>query len=374
LRLKKLSAILFGSIIGAGLLASLWLWSYAVKPAGQQAAGGAAATVIIPAGTGLISIRTILAEAGVIEDDVRFLLLARLLDLSRRLKAGEYRFPAGATPVEILRQMEAGRIVRWPVTIPEGANLGDIAEILARDQWVERERFLALVRDPHFVRTLGIEAGTLEGYLFPETYYLSRGQGAEEIVRMMVAQLRAVMAELCPDSARTEPGMQNTENGTHLPCTGDSSPPFTLHELLTLASIVEKETGQAEERPLIACVFLNRLRQNMRLQADPTVIYGIPDFAGNLTRKHLRASENPYNTYMVKGLPPTPIANPGRAAIEAVLRPASESYLYFVSRNDGSHQFSATLQEHNSAVAKYQKSLRKAEKGRRPVEIPPDYR
>jgi UPF0755 protein len=382
--IQKIFVILFVSIIGAGLLAALWLWSYAVRPGStggisRQAAGGAEDTIMIPPGTGLRGIRAILAEAGTIEDDVRFVLLARLLDISHRLQAGEYHFAADATPVDILRQLEAGRIVRWPVTIPEGASLFEIAAILSRGQWVDRERFLALVRDPHFTRTLGVEADTLEGYLFPETYYLSRGQSPEEIVRMMVAHLRAVIAELCPESnsgvrseesefrmeetehrtQNTEHRKQNTENGTQLSCPDSSSPPFNLHELLTLASIVEKETGRAEERHLIACVFLNRLRQGMRLQADPTVIYGIDDFDGNLTRRHLR-SDSPYNTYKIKGLPPTPIANPGRAAIEAVLRPAPEPYLYFVSRNDGSHQFSATLKEHNRAVAQFQKGLRKA--------------
>lgn len=356
--LKKFTLILFCSILGTGLLISLWLWSYAVSPGGLQEAATAEGIVTIPAGADLQDIRSILARAGAVKDDVRFVLLARLLGASRRLQAGDYRFASGATPIEVLHQLEAGRIVRWPVTIPEGATLAEIADILARGHWVDPKRFLALAHDPHFIRSLGIQADSLEGYLFPETYDLTRGESAEEIIRTMVAQLREVMAGLCPGFSPTTP------NTIPLACTEDSSPPLSLRQLLTLASIVEKETGQADERPLVACVFLNRLRKGMRLQSDPTVIYGLPHFNGDLTLRDLR-SNSPYNTYRVKGLPPTPIANPGRAAIEAVLHPAHKPYLYFVSRNDGTHQFSITLAEQNRAVAKYQKGIKTvARKGR----------
>ncbi|MDA8164038.1 MAG: endolytic transglycosylase MltG [Desulfobacteraceae bacterium] len=343
---KRIAIIVLSLVLGIGILVPFWLRSYAERPSRRAATAG---TVVIPAGTGLKGIRAILVREGVIDDDIRFFLLARLLQVAGRLKAGEYRFPDGATPVMVLRQLEAGRIVRWPVTIPEGATLTEIAEILAKGKWVEKEQFLALVRDPQFARKLGIQASTLEGYLFPDTYYLSRGQGPEEIVRMMVAQLRTVVAELCPGFSPASP------NTAPLACTAGSPLPMSLHELLTLASIVEKETGRADERPLVACVFENRLRKDMMLQADPTVIYGIPEFNGDLTREDLQTA-TPYNTYMVKGLPPTPIASPGRAALQAVLCPASKPYLFFVSRNDGTHQFSTTLEEHNRAVQIYQKS------------------
>jgi UPF0755 protein len=357
---KKLFATLMLLIIVGAVAFGLWLWSYAVTPgpvptgaASRSAAVTEEGTVIIPAGSGLRSIRAILASAEVIEDDIRFLLLGRILDSSRSLKAGEYRFESGATPLQILRQLEAGMIIRWPVTIPEGSNIYDVADILARGGWVEREEFVSLVRDQEFIGGLGLAAESLEGYLFPDTYYLVRGQQAREIVRMMVGRLRQVMARLCDDF------IGGFDADDHLACTGHLSRAMTFHELLTLASIVEKETGQAIERPLVASVFLNRLAQGMRLQADPTVVYGLlPQFAGRLTRNDLRA-ETPYNTYVVKGLPPTPIANPGRATLEAVLNPASASYLYFVSKNDGTHQFSRTLQEHNQAVDLYQRRKKK---------------
>jgi UPF0755 protein len=353
---KKLFATLIVlGIVGAAAF-GLWVWDYAITPgpvlsdaAPRSAAVTEEGTVIIPAGSGLRSIRAILTEAEVIDDDIRFLLLGRILDISRHLKAGEYRFKSDMTPMQVLRQLEAGMTVRWPVTIPEGSNIYDVADILARGGWVEREDFVSLVRNQEFIGGLGLVVESLEGYLFPDTYYLVRGQQAGEIIRMMVGRLQQVMARLCDDF------VSGFEADAHLACTAHLSRAMTFHELLTLASIVEKETGQAGERPLVASVFLNRLSQGMRLQADPTVVYGLlPQFAGRLTRNDLRA-ETPYNTYVVKGLPPTPIANPGRATLEAVLNPASASYLYFVSKNDGSHQFSSTLQEHNQAVDLYQR-------------------
>jgi UPF0755 protein len=356
--LKKLFATLLLLLIGGGAFFSFWLWSYAVNP-GAEAGGEARrtafvteeGTVVIPPRTGFRGIERILAEAGVVRKDLRFLLLARYLDVAHRLKAGEYRFAAGATPYQVLRQLEAGRIVRWPVTVPEGSNIYEIAAILARGGWAEQENFVSLVRDPDFIRGLGIAAESLEGYLFPDTYYLVRGQQPDEIIRMMVGRLRQVLARLCDDFSNGE-----VPADIQLVCTQSLSRAMTLHELLVLASIVEKETGQSAERPLVASVFLNRLAKGMRLQADPTVVYGLlPHFEGRLTRRDL-GSDSPYNTYRVAGLPPTPIANPGLATLEAVLNPTPSAYLYFVSRNDGTHHFSETLQEHNRAVNQYQRN------------------
>lgn len=355
--LKKYLATFLLLLIGSGAFFSFWLWSYAVGPGPERSgefrhrtALTPEGTVIIPPRTGFRGIQEILTEAGVIRKDIRFRLLAWYLDNAHRLKAGEYRFAERATPHEVLRQLQAGRIVRWPVTVPEGSNLYDIAEILARGGWVEQESFLSLARDPEFIRELGIAAQSLEGYLFPDTYYLVREQQAGEIIRMMVGRLRQVMARLCDDFAAGE-----VQAEVQLACTRNFSRPMTLHELLVLASIVEKETGRPEERPLVASVFLNRLEKGMRLQADPTVVYGLlPQFGGRLTRRDL-VSDSPYNTYRITGLPPTPIANPGLATLEAVLNPSPSAYLYFVSRNDGSHYFSETLQEHNQAVNRYQR-------------------
>ena len=189
--------------------------------------------------------------------------------------------------------------------------------------------------DEGFAASHNIDGPSTEGYLFPDTYVLSKGMGARQILDLMINRFWQVFNSLV--------------QGRDLP--------MSIREIVTLASIVEKETGLAEERPVIASVFLNRLKKRMRLESDPTVIYDLKDFDGNLTKKHLQAP-SPYNTYRHLGLPPGPIANPGRASLEAVLKPAQTSYLYFVSKNDGSHFFSSTLKEHNRAVVRYQKRRR----------------
>lgn len=279
-------------------------------------------------------IQAVLSKNGILADDVRFLLLARMTGTSSRLQAGEYLVPAGSTPLRILRQMERGEVLLHRVTIPEGKTMRQVAGILAAEQWIAPDRFLALATDPDFIASLGFKLDTLEGYLFPDTYSLARGTVTEEkIILMMSRRFQEVWKELAPEQSGS----------------------LNRHEVVTLASIVEKETGMAAERPLVARVFLNRLEKNMRLQSDPTVIYGLDDFDGELRRADLRA-ETPYNTYVVRGLPPGPICNPGRHAILAVLQPADAPYLYFVSKNNGSHHFSTTLGEHNRAVREYRAS------------------
>lgn len=314
----------------------LWLWSYAVTPLPMRA--GTELHVVIPPKASLSRIQNILVDNGVIPPGRGFYYLARVSRLSQRLQAGEYVFSPGQTPYQILRVLASGSTVRWSVTIPEGANVYQLADILARGGWGERDLFLDLVRDPDLLSQYGVRAPSLEGYLFPDTYHLLRNQKPREIIGLMVERGKQVRQEL---------------GDLH-----DNPLGLSPHEVLTLASIVEKETAAPEERPVIAGVFLNRLRQKMRLQTDPTVIYGLANFDGNLTRKDL-ATPTPYNTYLINGLPPGPIANPGRAAIVAVLHPDRESYLYFVSKNDGTHYFSRDLAEHNRAVLKYQKCCKK---------------
>jgi UPF0755 protein len=258
--------------------------------------------------------------------------VAYLTGTAGRLRAGEYLIPPGRTPLQILRLLEKGRVVHHPVTIPEGLNIGQIARILQQGKWIDDRLFVQLAHDPDFIRTFGLDLSSLEGYLFPDTYLLTRGEVSEKsILAMMVNRFLAVWTAA---TENTDPGMPR-------------------HEVVTLASMVEKETGAAEERPVIAGVFFNRLGRNMRLQSDPTVIYGLDDFDGRLTRDDLK-KETAYNTYVISGLPPGPICNPGRESIEAVLRPADVPFLYFVSKNDGTHHFSATLKEHNKAVYQYQ--------------------
>ncbi len=272
-----------------------------------------------------------------------FLWLGKTRDIDRKIRPGEYELDASLSSQEILAKLLSGRVVLHPVTIPEGYNLAQIADVLSTQQVTDAKEFTRLVRDRAFIATLGIEADSLEGYLFPETYSFPRGTKAREVIKAMVDGLHRVWsAEMQEQAARMK---------------------LSLHQVLTLASVIEKETGSKEERELIAAVFHNRLRKKIPLQSDPTVIYGLPAFDGNIHKRDLSIL-SPYNTYRVQGLPPGPIASPGAHSLRAALFPAQASYLYFVSRNDGTHQFSSTLTEHNQAVEKYQKQpFRKRTRG-----------
>ena len=317
--------------------AMAWFGLYLVSPV----SGDQEVTVVIPRGASVRRIKEILAEKGIIRNDVRFLILARLVKEGRRVRAGEFTIPRGLTPLQVLRFLDTAKPVQYRVTVPEGWTMRQVAEIFARDHWVDLEKFLQLCRDPAFIRTLGIQADSLEGYLFPETYTLVRGEVDERsLLTTMVRRFFTVWD-----------GLEKPED-TEL----------NRRQLVTLASIVEKETSDSGERAVIAGVLYNRLKKKMRLQSDPTTIYGLENFNGNLTRADLH-KETPYNTYVITGLPPGPICNPGRAALEAVLHPADVPYYYFVSKNDGSHYFSKNLQEHNRAVYRYQKRRKKEKTG-----------
>ena len=265
-----------------------------------------------------------------------FLIWARLMGYSRNIKAGEYRLNSGIPPLKILEILSQGNIIAHPVTIPEGLNRKQIGELLGREGLVNKGEFLSLSGDPDIAASYGISGPSLEGYLYPDTYQFGLGQPAMSVIDVMVKRFWEIVGPLREEAKQL--GLKE-------------------EEVVILASIVEKETGRAEERPIIASVFVNRLKKKMRLESDPTVIYGLDDFNGNLTRKDL-SRPTPYNTYVIRGLPPGPIANPGRKAIKAVLYPAKTDYLYFVSKNDGSHYFSKTLSEHNRAVRIYQKKRR----------------
>ena len=199
--------------------------------------------------------------------------------------------------------------------------------------WGDRKTFLAMARDEAFAGKLGFNGKTLEGYLFPETYHFPKHADIKTIITTMARRFKV--------NFKPEWKIAAKKNG------------FTIHQVITLASIIEKETGAGEERPLISSVFHNRLKKGMRLESDPTVIYGITGYTGNITRKHLN-TRTPYNTYKIKGLPPGPIASPGLKSIEAALFPAKTNFLFFVSRKDGTHQFSTNIRDHNRAVRKYQ--------------------
>ena len=265
-----------------------------------------------------------------------FLLWARIMGYGTTIKAGEYLLNSAMPPLKVLETLNKGIVITHPVTIPEGFTVKQIAELLKEMALINKEEFLSATEDHGVTVRYGISGPSLEGYLYPDTYQFDRGLAAMAIIDVMVKRFWEIAN---PYRERVKDlGM-------------------TMEEVVTLASIVEKETGLAEERPMIASVFLNRLKKRMRLESDPTVIYGLNDFTGNLKKRHL-TERTPYNTYIIRGLPPGPIASPGKEAIVAVLFPAETDYLYFVSKNDGSHHFSKTLSEHNRAVQKYQKKRR----------------
>lgn len=290
---------------------------------------------IVERGSGLRSVATQLEQRKLIKSKDLFTLWAVVKGGSRNIKAGEYSLNRSMAPVQIYTILTSGAVKTHPLTVPEGLTVQTIAGLFATKGLVDKEEFLSLAMDKGFAESHNIDGPSTEGYLFPDTYVLSKGMGARQILDLMINRFWQVFNSLV--------------QGRDLP--------MSIREIVTLASIVEKETGLAEERPVIASVFLNRLKKRMRLESDPTVIYDLKDFDGNLTKKHLQAP-SPYNTYRHLGLPPGPIANPGRASLEAVLNPAQTSYLYFVSKNDGSHFFSSTLKEHNRAVVRYQKRRR----------------
>jgi UPF0755 protein len=290
---------------------------------------------IVERGSGLRAVATQLEQTKLIKSKDLFIVWAVVKGGSRTIKAGEYSLNRSMSPVQIYTMLTSGAVKTHPLTVPEGLTVQTIAGLFATRGLVDKEEFISLAMDKDFAASHNIDGPSTEGYLFPDTYVLSKGMGARQILDLMINRFWQVFNSLVQDREL----------------------PMSIREIVTLASIVEKETGLAEERPVIASVFLNRLKKRMRLESDPTVIYDLKDFDGNLTKKHLQAP-SPYNTYRYLGLPPGPIANPGRASLEAVLNPAQTSYLYFVSRNDGSHFFSSTLKEHNRAVVRYQKRRR----------------
>jgi UPF0755 protein len=321
--------LIFAGACAAGLL-YFDLMSWADRP---MAAAGQEKLFTVSPGQGLKQTARALQQAGLVSDALRFTLVARFDKKAKLIKAGEYFFSTTMTPREILNQMVEGRVHLYRLTIPEGYNLLQIAAAVAEAGLGSEKRFLATARDPQTARHFGINADTLEGYLFPDTYYFPHGLDSLTIIATMVKQFRAAFKPAWRQRAK-ELGM-------------------SVHQVVTLASIIEKETGAPEERALISSVFHNRLKKGMRLETDPTVIYGIPNFDGNLTRRDLE-TYTPYNTYMIKGLPPGPIASPGALSLKAALYPADTHFLYFVSKKDGTHKFSTTIKEHIAAVRKYQ--------------------
>lgn len=332
LPLPKKRSLLFvaGFLFLTGIFLLFAFGYYLMSPAEKD---GQDQLFLVRDGSTLREVAGELNRKGIIAGKSLFLLWARLMGHSTDIKAGEYMLNPGMPPIKILSILSKGAVIMHPVTIPEGYTKEQIGDLLEKRGLVGRKEFLALTGDPKSARRYGISGKGLEGYLYPDTYQFVRGLPTMSVIDTMVRRFLEI----------AKPFRERMEQLD-----------MAMEEVVILASIVEKETGLAEERPLIASVFLNRLKKNMRLESDPTVIYGLEKFDGNLTREHL-SRKTPYNTYVIRGLPPGPISNPGKEAIRAVLYPAESSYLYFVSKNDGSHYFSETLSEHNRAVDFYQR-------------------
>lgn len=365
-----------------------WAWQSLQRPLEV----GEPVTLDVVPGTGASAILADLEDHGLVVDRrlARLFLVYRLGDPP--LKAGEYRFEGPVSTVDVLDKLIRGEVVQHRVTVIEGLTLEETAEALAAAGFGNLERFLAAMRDPAPIADLDPEAATLEGYLYPDTYAFTRGVGEREIVGSMVRTFRQRFEEevrpallgsggrielVAPAGVPTQAaggdgaagGADKTAAGAwtaagardepRVPVAATSSKPLrlTLRELVTLASIVEKEAQLDEERPLIASVYVNRLLAGMGLYADPTVIYALKrrgEWDGNLRRDDLDL-DSPYNTYRYGGLPPGPIASPGLGSLRAAADPAPSELLYFVSRNDGSHVFAKTLGEHNRNVREWQK-------------------
>ena len=331
---------LFGFVVlvlvagGALGYAAKRLYDRADEP--HRGYSGADVFVDIPSGTSTRDIGRQLVAGGVVLDERTFRIALWRSERDRVLQAGEYRFADPVSAMAVVDTLARGQVHLRPITFPEGLTRREMAELFERSGFGTAEAFQAASERAALVEALDPEATDLEGYLFPETYALPRDATADDLVEAMVAQFERIF----DDALRAQAVARE----------------LTIREVVTLASLIQRETGLDEERPVVSAVYTNRLGRRMPLQCDPTVIYALQLaglYDGNLTRDNLQF-DSPYNTYRYPGLPPGPIAAPGAADLRAALQPADVSHLYFVSRNDGSHIFADTLREHNRNVREYQ--------------------
>lgn len=332
--MKRLLAIAVAFVLLTGLAGGFWIY----RSIGQPYRGFTDPEVFvdIPPGSSTATMAKRLTESGVVPNAIAFRAAVWIRKAGRHLQAGEYRFDRAATPLEVVDRIAHGDVYLRTITFREGLTIRQMAALFEEKGFGPAQSFVTAASSADRIRALDPQAPDLEGYLFPNTYSLPRRATADTLVESMVAEFEKVLSP--------ELRARATARG------------LSLRELVTLASIVEKETGAPEERPLVAAVYSNRLRIGMGLQCDPTVIYALERagrYDGNIRRGDLTI-DSPYNTYRYSGLPPGPIASPGRASLEAAASPATVPYLYFVSKNDGSHVFASTLEEHNRNVRQYQ--------------------
>lgn len=329
--MKKLINKILLTIILLPIIASVLFGACLFIYANSPIDSGKTSNVLIdiPTGTGFVQVTRILDKAGLVKNKYLFYSLAILRNARRSIRAGEYELATSLSPSEILDKLLHGDIKYYSLTVYEDSSLKNVAAILKEKKLIDEELFFRLAMDQQFLSSLNIRGLSIEGYLFPDTYYLNRAMTTKQIMQMMVNRF---WSKITPEMLR-----QAAKKG------------LTPHQLTTFASLVGKETGSAAEKPIIAGVFYNRLKKGMPLQSDPTAVYDLRNFQGKILRSHLKR-ESPYNTYVIRGLPPGPIANPGLDSFKAVLHPAAVNYLYFMARGDGSHYFSSTFQEHRNAI------------------------
>ena len=333
---RLLLAVVCLVLLSAGAAALVWQELLARLDAPHPGVAGAGVFVDVEPGDSIPVIANRLAAAGVVAEEWLFRLAVRRSGRDRELQAGEYFFDAPLSPLAVVAKIADGRVHLRPITFPEGLTLPEMASIAQAKGLGSAAAFTAAASRTALISDLDPHATDLEGYLFPETYSLPRHATVDNLVAAMVAQFRRIFDD--------ELRRRAAERG------------LSVRETVTLASIIQRETGAGAEHGLVSAVFNNRLRIGMPLQSDPTVIYALDRagiYDGNLTRRNMQV-DSPYNTYRYGGLPPGPIAAPGRDVLRAALEPADVTYLYFVSRNDGTHAFANTLREHNRNVREFQ--------------------
>jgi UPF0755 protein len=326
--------LLFVAVVGGAVFFGVFLWVRITDP--YRGYSDTELYVQVPTGAGTTEIGRALIDSGIVRDQMTFRAALYWTGASRMLKAGEYRFDRPMAAVAVVEKMARGDVYTRRITFPEGRTIQEMAKIYEAQGFGPARDFVEAARDVSLISDLDPKAADLEGYLYPETYAIAHGTKASSLIQMMVARFKAVFG----DDLRRAADARDV----------------SVHDVVTLASLVEKETAKPDERPLVAAVYRNRLRIGMGMQADPTVVYALQKagrYDGNIRRDDLQV-DSPYNTYRFAGLPPGPIASPGKPSLEAAVAPADVPYLYFVSRNDGSHVFSATLDEHNRNVQRYQ--------------------
>ncbi|KAF0158728.1 MAG: hypothetical protein FD159_997 [Syntrophaceae bacterium] len=338
IKIRKILFYAFLLTCGLAIVFSVGLFIYAKTPI--DVVNVKTVLVDIPTGTSLIKVTKILMDIGLVENRFLFYSLVGIKGGTRSIRAGEYEFATSLSPSELVDKLIHGDIKNYRVTIHEDYSLKEVAARLKEYKLIDENAFFELAEDEVFLSSLGVLGSSIEGYLFPDTYFLNRSMSTRQIMRMMVDRFWS----------KISPEMINKAAKKGL----------DTHQFVTFASLVGKESGSSAEKPMIAAVFYNRLKKRMPLQSDPTTVYDLKDFNGKVLRSHYKR-ESPYNTYIIRGLPPGPIANPGLDSFRATLNPADVDYLYFVSQKDGTHFFSSSLNDHNNAVLRFRNATNGSE-------------